>query len=365
MLHFHSLRVVDKRPETARAVALTFDVPEPLRPSFRFIAGQHIALRANVDGEELRRTYSICSSPADPELRICIRLIPGGRFSRFVADRLEIGAALDVLMPNGSFHAPPYSGRSRHCVAFAAGIGITPVLSVVRDLLESEADSRVTLFYGSRDAESVLFAEELLALKDRYVTRCALHFLLTAESQEIDLYNGRLTPAKLDLLIPGLFDARTVDHYFISGPGTMIGDLTGALTAKGVDSARIHSEHFLVSEARPAVAAGAAQAAVALRAVEASAEATRVAVTIDGRTRSFEMPRDGTSVLDAATEAGLDLPFSCRAGVCSTCRTRVIKGKVGMHSNYALEQSELDEGYILACQAHPLTEELELTYDSR
>jgi ring-1,2-phenylacetyl-CoA epoxidase subunit PaaE len=360
LLHFHSLPVVDKRSETGRAVVLTFEVPEARRPDFRFLAGQHIALKARVGGEELRRTYSISSAPGDPRLRICVRLVPGGRFSRFVAEELQIGATVDVLTPNGSFHAPPYAGQPRQCIAFAAGIGITPVISIVRDLLENEADSRVTLFYGNRDAESVLFAEELLALKDRFVTRLGLHFLLTAESQEIDLYNGRLTPSKLEAFVPRLFDARAVDHFFVSGPGTMIEDLSAALAAQGVDPARIHSEHFLVSEARAAASAQAPEAVA-----KANTEATRVSVTIDGRTRSFEMPRDGTSVLDAATEAGLDLPFSCRAGVCSTCRTRVVKGAVEMHCNYALEQRELDEGYILACQAHPLTGELELTYDSR
>jgi ring-1,2-phenylacetyl-CoA epoxidase subunit PaaE len=359
VLQYHSLRVVGKRPETDRATAVTFEVSDELRANFHFIAGQHIGLRARVNGEELRRTYSICSTPSDPWLEICVRLIPGGRFSRYVAEELREGDSLDVLMPNGSFHATTGTGHARTFVAFAAGIGITPVLSILRDLLETDNDSRALLFYGSRDGESVLFTEELQALKDRYLTRFALHFLLSAESQEIDLYNGRLDAAKLESLTPLLFDARAVDEYFICGPGSMTADLSAALIAKGVEPAHIHSEHFLVTEARPAAAAA------AIPATKAASGRARVAVRIDGRTRSFEMPMDGTSVLDAAAEAGLDLPFSCRAGVCSTCRTLLVKGKVEMHSNYALEQWELDEGFILACQAHPLTQELELTYDSR
>ncbi len=363
MLQYHSLRVVEKRADTDRAVSLTFEVPPGQAQNFRFEAGQHLGLRARVNGEELRRTYSISSSPSAQSLSICVRRIAGGRFSGFVADQLRPGDFIDVLMPNGSFHPGPRPAHSRLSVAFAAGIGITPVISIVRQLLESEADSRVLLFYGNHDADAVLFIEELQALKDRYVTRFGLHFLLTAESQEIELYNGRLTAAKLEELAPGLFDAKAVDEYFLCGPGDMIERLAAALAAKGVDAGRVHGEHFLVAgptgeQPKPAVVAAAAAPAV-------RAHLARVSVLIDGRTRSFEMPMDGTSVLDAAGEAGLDLPFSCRAGVCSTCRTRLVKGKVEMHTNYALEQHELAEGFILACQAHPVTNEIELTYDSR
>jgi ring-1,2-phenylacetyl-CoA epoxidase subunit PaaE len=359
VLQYHSLRILDKRPETGRAVALTFELPADQRENFRFLAGQHLGLKATVNGEELRRTYSIQSSPGEPTLSICVRLVPAGRFSGFVAERVRIGDRLDVLMPNGSFHTASAPGRPRTIVAFAAGIGITPVVSIVRHVLESEVASRIILFYGNRDAESVLFTEELQALKDRFVARFALHFLLTAESQEIDLYNGRLTSTKLDSLSPGLFHAQAVDEFFICGPGGMIADLTAALVSKQVEPHRIHGEHFLVSAPQTQAAAAAPPK------VRAETPQARVSVVIDGRTRSFEMPMDGTSVLDAASESGLDLPFSCRAGVCSTCRTRLVKGKVEMHTNYALEQHELDEGFILACQAHPITHELELSYDSR
>jgi ring-1,2-phenylacetyl-CoA epoxidase subunit PaaE len=359
VLQYHSLRILDKRPETARAVVLTFDLPAAQRENFRFLAGQHLGLRATVQGEELRRTYSILSSPGQPALSICVRLVPGGRFSGFVAEQLRAGDRVDVLMPNGSFHLGPTRDRPRTAVVFAAGIGITPVISIVRNLLESEAGSRVTLFYGNRDAESVLFIEELQALKDRYVTRFALHFLLSRESQEFDLYNGRLDAAKLDALSPGLVDLSAADEFFLCGPDRMIPDLTTALIAQGVEPQRIHGEHFLVSTP------GSVTAAVAAPQARAAEGRARVSVLIDGRTRSFEMPMDGTSVLDAASAAGLDLPFSCRAGVCSTCRTRLVQGKVEMHTNYALEQHELDEGFILACQAHPITDELELSYDSR
>ena len=359
MLQYHSLRVIDKHPETERAVMLTFEVPPERRADFHFLAGQHLGLRANVNGEEMRRTYSICNAARQDSLSICVRRIPGGRFSGFLAASVRPGDRLDVLMPNRSFHAADSSLRPQTCVAFAAGIGITPIFTVVAELLERNADNRVLLFYGNRDVDSILLLEELQALKDRHAQRFALHFLLTAETQEIELYNGRLTPAKLGAFIPALFDASQVDEYFICGPGTMIADLTAALHAHGVAPARVHAEHFLVE----ATSSGRPTAPAALAAV-ASGQA-RVSVLIDGRTRSFDMPMDGTSVLDAAADAGLDLPFSCRAGVCSTCRTRLVKGQVEMHVNYALEERELKEGFILACQAHPLTNELELTYDSR
>jgi ring-1,2-phenylacetyl-CoA epoxidase subunit PaaE len=359
VLLYHSLKILDRHAETDRAVVITFEVPESERENFRFLAGQHLGLRAVVDGEELRRTYSILGAPRPGTLAICIRLVPGGRFSRFAAERLRPGESVDVLSPNGSFHPAPYPGRARTCVAFAAGIGITPVIAIVRHLLESESDSRVLLFYGNRNTDSVLFTEELQALKDRFVTRFGLHFLLSGESQEIELYNGRLTPAKLDALCPAVFDVGAVDEFFICGPGSMIADLTSALIARGADPQRIHGEHFLVAAPAASQAAATAPKAADL------GEQAHVSVLIDGRTRTFDMPMDGTSVLDAAAEAGIDLPFSCRSGVCSTCRTKLVKGKVGMHTNYALEQHELDEGFILACQAHPLTGELELSYDSR
>ena len=359
MLQYHSLRVIDKHPETERAVMLTFEVPPAQRADFHFLAGQHLGLKARVNGEEMRRTYSICNSAGDTSLSICVRRLPGGRFSSFLFDSVLLGSHLDVLMPNGSFHAAANTLRARSCVAFAAGIGITPIFTIVADLLERLPRNRVILFYGNRDVDSILLLEELQALKDRHAQRFALHFLLTAEAQEIALYNGRLTAEKLAALVPTLFDAKEVDEYFVCGPGSMIADTTAALNAQGVDPARIHVEHFLVRSA-PAERALAAAPPAAV----ASGQA-RVSVLIDGRTRAFDMPMDGTSVLDAAAAAGLDLPFSCRAGVCSTCRTRLLKGKVEMHTNYALEERELDEGFILACQAHPLTNELELTYDSR
>src|SRR5882672_10159222 len=314
VLQYHALRIAEKRAETERAVALTFAVPPELAANFRFEAGQHLGLRLRVHGEELRRTYSISSSPSAATLSICVRRISGGRFSNFVGDELRVGDLVDVLMPNGSFHAGPRPGRPRLSVAIAAGIGITPVIAIVRQLLEAEPDSRVLLFYGNRDAESVLFIEELQALKDRYVTRFGLHFLLTAESQEIELYNGRLTAAKLDELTPGLFDARAVDEYFLCGPGDMIESLTTALAGKGVEPGRIHAEHFLAASPAAAQSAQAGMMAGTAAAPAARPDFARVAVLIDGRTRSFEMPMDGTSVLDAANEAGFDLPFSCRAG---------------------------------------------------
>ncbi|HEX7114808.1 MAG TPA: 1,2-phenylacetyl-CoA epoxidase subunit PaaE [Steroidobacter sp.] len=361
MLSFHSLKVAEVRPEATDAICLAFEVPESLREAYRFKPGQHITLRAKVDGQELRRTYSICSASDEPLLRIGVRVQEKGAMSRYLARELRPGSELEVMMPTGRFFVEPDPSAARAYCAFAAGSGITPILGILKNVLKSEPASRFTLFYGNRSTSTIMFAEELLALKDLYTDRLALHFVLSREPQDIELLNGRLDADKVAQLAGQLFDPAAMDAYFLCGPGSMIDTVRQALLKLDVDPARIHSEHFL-SEATPARTARAPEAAGAAAAPE---KTTHVTVVMDGRRRSFTMPGEGRTVLEAAEEAGLDLPYSCRAGVCSTCRTRVVRGSVTMTTNYALEPWEVEAGYVLCCQALPTSSELEITYDER
>jgi ring-1,2-phenylacetyl-CoA epoxidase subunit PaaE len=358
MLKYHPLKVTDVRAEAQDAVCLAFAVPAELRDEYRFHAGQHVGLRLEVDGEELRRTYSIVSAPGDPALRIGVRVHPHGRMSRHIASRVRVGDSLDVLTPNGSFHTPLDPRNRKTYAAFAAGCGITPVLSIAKAVLAAQPDSRFLLFYGNRETARVMFLEELLALKDVHLSRLSLSFLFTREPQDVELFNGRIDGEKVRQLAGALFEPQSVDEYFLCGPGDMIDTVSAALLALGVGAGRIHSERFAVVEQAGAVQPRPEKAAPG--AVGAS-----VAVVMDGRRRTFSMPMAGETVLEAAERAGLDLPYSCRAGVCSTCRTKLVKGAVEMAQNYALEPWEVEAGFVLVCQSTPTTSELELDYDQR
>ena len=358
MLKFHSLKVADVSPDAEEAVSLSFEVPPNLRDAYRFEAGQHLGIRVQLAGEEVRRTYSIVSAPDDPELRIGVRMHAYGKLSRHLAQKVRAGDALEVLTPNGSFHTTLGAGDDRTYAAFTAGSGITPVLSIVRNTLAREPRSRFLLFYGNQNAARTMFMEELLALKDVHLARLSLNFLFTREPQDVELLNGRIDRHKVRELAGTLFDATGVDEYFLCGPGDMNDEVTAALLELGVHAERIHSERFAIAEATSAPQPHAVTPA-------ASGETTRVSVVMDGRRRSFTMARDGETVLEAAEQAGLDLPFSCRAGVCSTCRTKLAHGAVEMAANYALEPWEVEAGFVLACQSRPTTPELELDYDQR
>jgi ring-1,2-phenylacetyl-CoA epoxidase subunit PaaE len=375
MLKFHSLRVAQVQPQAEDAVAVTLEVPPALAQEYRGVAGQHIVLRASLEGEEVRRTYSLVSAPGEARLRIVARVQPEGRLSTYLAQRLRPGDRLDVLPPNGSFAPHSASVGRGTCVAFAAGCGITPIVSIARSWLEAGAGGRVILFYGNRSMARAMCLEDLLALKDRYLERLSLHFLMSREPQEAEIYNGKLDEEHLRKLAGPFFAPTEVAEYFICGPGDMIDTVSHALRDLGVPAERIRAEHFIVAtaahEEMTAVAGPAphrsAGEPAASQAPTAGAESGMAEVTVimDGRRRSFTMAMNGESVLDGAARAGLDLPFSCRAGVCSTCRTKVVRGEVAMDQNYALEDWELEQGYVLACQSKVKTPVLELDYDER
>ena len=372
MLRFHTLRVASITADAEDAVAIALEVPAELRGEYTGSPGQHVVVRARLEGEEVRRTYSLVNAPGEWPLRIVPRVHASGRMSRYLAEQLRAGDGLEVLPPNGSFTPRGAAGRGT-CVAFASGCGITPVLSVVRALLARPL-TRVILFYGNGSTARAMCLEELLALKDRYLERLSLHFVMSREPQEVALYNGRLDGARVRELAGALFAPTEVAEYFVCGPWDMIEQVGAALAALGVEGTRIHSEHFAVATAPTTAEAAARTAPTALSAPAAAAPAAggapagtaaEVTVLMDGRRRTFHMQRDGETVLDAAARAGIELPFSCRAGVCSTCRTKVVRGEVEMAQNYALEDWEVGEGYVLACQSRVRSAVLELDYDEK
>ncbi|HET9389811.1 MAG TPA: 2Fe-2S iron-sulfur cluster-binding protein [Steroidobacteraceae bacterium] len=390
MLKFHSLQIAALHPEAQDAIAVSLDVPEALRADYLGQAGQHVVLRAQLDGSETRRTYSLINTPGEWPLRIVARVHERGLMSRFLAEQLRVGDPIDVLPPNGSL-TPHLSkqGEGQTYVAFAAGCGITPVLSVAKAILQGHPANQFILLYGNTSTERTMCLEELLALKDQYVQRLALHFLMSREPQEVELYNGRVDGARVREFARLLFRPEAVAGYFVCGPGDMIDQVTSALRGLGVGAERIHGEHFTtatvttdspestgatavaaegqapqevpVSAPRPSTSAGARERSQPTT----RADSAEVTVLMDGRRRTFTMSMNDDTVLDAAARAGLDLPFSCRAGVCSTCRTKVLSGKVQMAQNYALEDWEVEEGYILACQSRVTTPTLELDYDEK
>jgi ring-1,2-phenylacetyl-CoA epoxidase subunit PaaE len=361
MINYHPLTIVEVRPEGSEAVCVTLEVPDDLREAFRFAPGQHLGVRATIDGQEVRRTYSICSATDERHLRIGVRLHERGSMSGYLGRALRVGDKLEVLPPTGRFFVTPDAKAARTYVAFASGSGITPILGIVRNVLRHEPGSRFLLFYGNRTTASIMFAEELLALKDQQPQRLALYFLMSREPQDVELFNGRLDAQKVGVLGRELFDARGVDAYFLCGPDTMIDSVKAGLMGLGVEGSRIHSEHF-ASDVKREVGLKPDLQPNEKPQVRAQ---TQVTVVMDGRRRTFEMASDGTTVLEAAEAAGLELPYSCRAGVCSTCRTRVVSGAVTMMTNYALEPWEVEAGYVLCCQALPAAPELEITYDER
>lgn len=374
MLKFHPLRIAELQPDAEDAIAVALEVPRELQPEYVGLPGQHVVLRTELGGEETRRTYSLISTPGEWPLRIVARVHENGRMSRHLAEHARVGDRIDVLPPNGSLTprlGAPVTGTQsvRTYVGFASGCGITPVLSVARAILQGDSTSRFILFYGNSSTGRAMCLEELLGLKDRYLDRLALHFLMSREPQEVELYNGRVDAVRVRELARTLFKPDQVDEYFVCGPGDMIEQVSGALRELNVSAERIHGEHFTVAVAGAASAGGAAGATVAgatsTPAAKSAADKAEVTVLMDGRRRTFTMAMNDDTVLDAAARAGIELPFSCRAGVCSTCRTKVVSGEVEMAQNYALEDWELEQGYVLACQSRIKTPTLELDYDEK
>lgn len=351
---FHRLAVSDLRREAADAVSMTFAIPKELEGDYSFTPGQYLTLRTMMDGEEVRRSYSICSGPDDGELRIAVKKVDGGAFSNWAADELKAGDELDVMTPTGRFgiaHAP---NEARVYVGFAAGSGITPVLSIAKGVLAREPNSRFFLFYGNRSTSGVLFLEELEELKDRFMQQLSLFHVISGEEQDIPILHGRLDGEKVRVLLRSLVPAASVDHVFICGPTGMSEDVEATCREIGIAEDRIHVERF-VSEfgGKPR----------AKKIVEPSAPPKAMAsLIIDGKRREVPVAED-ESILDAALRAGMDLPFACKGGMCSTCRAKLVEGEAQMEVNYSLEPWELKAGFILTCQARPCSDKVVVDYD--
>ena len=355
-VHFHALKVRDVVPETAEANSIRFDIPPELRDAFAFRAGQHLTLRATIDGEEVRRNYSLCTAPGEQDWMVTVKRIAGGLFSNWVGDQLKPGDTIDVMEPHGSFTTEFDSARRRHLVAIAGGSGITPVISLIKTTLRDEPDSRFTLLYGNRDSSSVIFLEALAALKDKHLGRLEIYHFLDAEEQDIELFNGMLDRVRCDAAILSLVpDTAAVSDWFICGPGPMMDAAEGALLDRNVPKERIHIERFTADRPASAVLREIAE-------LQTQAEGATVAVTLDGRTR--KVPFTAGNILDSARAAGLPAPFACKAGVCATCRARVTSGKVEMAVHYGLTDEEVADGYVLTCQSVPLGDGVAVDYDA-
>ena len=351
-LHFHPLRVGALRPDADDARVVSFDVPASLAETLRFQPGQYLTLRRIVDGQDLRRSYSICAAPGQP-LRVGVRKVAGGAFSSWLHDSLQAGDTLDVMEPQGHFGAALVR-QPRHVLLVAGGSGITPILSILQAVLDGDPAARCTLLYGNRRVASTMFKEELEDLKNRHLTRLAIHPVFSREVMDTPLHAGRLDADKLALL---LRLAAPVDEAFVCGPHAMNDEVEAALRRSGLPAERIHIERFGI----PPTAADAT-----LHAPQAG-DATTATITIvrDGVTRDVAFQPSDESILAAAGRAGLEVPYSCRSGVCATCRAKLVEGRVRMDRNFALEKADVDAGFVLTCQAHPLTQRVVVSFDER
>lgn len=360
MTSFHALEVGEVRRETADAVSIRLEVPPRLSRDFAFMPGQHVSVRAEIGGKEERRTYSICSGLDDGELRIAVRTLPDGIFSTFAATRLAPGMRLDVMPPAGRFTLAPDPGARRRILLAAAGAGITPILSILKSVLAREPLSEVALVYGNRRVSSIMFAETIEDLKNRHMERLTIAHVLSREAMDDEPACGRIDAARLDRLGRGVIGPGQPDQVFLCGPEAMTTALRPALEARGIAPERIHVELFTTAEAR-AVRPTAAIAGTAVG--EGEAPVAEIEAILDGRRRAFPFMAGDAGVIDAAARSGIALPFSCKGGMCCTCRARVLEGSAVMRLNYSLEPWEQEAGFVLTCQARPTSPRLVLDYD--
>lgn len=356
-MHFEELTICDVRKETTDCVSIAFAIPHELASTYlQFTQGQNITLRTAINGTEVRRSYSICSSPDEQELRIAVKQIPEGLFSTFANEQLKPGDKLEVLPPSGRFFTALDPSKPKNYLAFAAGSGITPILSIIKTTLLKEPHSQFTLVYGNRGRNHILFREALEAIKNKYMDRFRIIHILSRERTDIPLFYGRINEEKCAKLNGSLLELNKVDEVFLCGPEAMIFDLRKYLEAQGIESKKIHFELFTTPGQQGTTSTSVSSAATGLQ--------SKVTVKLDGITFDFDLPYEGASILDAALAQGADLPFACKGGVCCTCRAKLMSGEVEMDANYALEPDELDAGYILTCQAHPRTDRVMVDFDA-
>ena len=354
---FYPLRVKKINRETNDCVSVSFDVPPELKEKFQYKHGQYLTCRTNIDGEEVRRSYSLCSSPLDEHWRVAIKKVNGGLFSEYANEVLKPGDIVEVMPPNGRFYKELDAAQSKNYMAFAAGSGITPVLSIIETTLRTEPNSQFTLVYGNRTRNSIIFKEELEGLKNRFIDRFRLYHVLSREKTDAPLNHGRIDAEKCGYVFSKLVDVKSIDEFFLCGPEEMIFGVKGYLEALHIDHSKIHLELFAASKKN-------AKYKVQITGLADSGPMSRVTVKLDGIEQSFNLAYDGEAILDAALHEGADLPFACKGGVCCTCKARLTEGEVEMEVNYGLEPEEVAAGFILTCQSHPKTAVVKIDFDA-
>ena len=352
---FHTLRVATVEPLTDDSVAITFDVPPELRDDYAFLPGQHLTVRMPGEAGDVRRNYSICNSARADQLRIAVKRLEGGVFSAWATSTLRPGDELDVMTPTGRFTVALDPAQRKRYVAIAAGSGITPVMSLASTILEVELHSSVSLVYANRTTNSIMFLEELLDLKNRYPQRFEIVNVLSREAQDVEILSGRLDRERLSMLLDALIPVDSVDEWFLCGPYELVQTARTTLLEYGVDRRHVHVELFHVEGTAPRPASTVTR--------EEHGEGSEVTVMLDGRSTTFSLAHDAESVLDATLKQRPDAPFACKGGVCGTCRAKLVEGEVDMDRNFALEQDELDSGFVLACQSHPRSARAVLDFD--
>ncbi len=357
MLHFYPLTIKDIRRETADCVSVSFAVPESLEELFRYKPGQYLTVKAGINGADERRSYSLCSAPHEHEWRIAVKRVPYGVFSNYINEQLRPGDTIEVMPPLGKFTIDTNPSNRKSYVLFAAGSGITPVISILKTILHQEPQSSVTLIYGNRTSYSIIFKNVIEDLKNLYMERFRTIHVLSREITDANINSGRIDAEKCNDLFTRYADI-SADEFFICGPESMIACVKDFLAAKGVDEKKIRFELFTTPDQKIV-------AAKAEKKVVASAEISHVTIKMDGRSFSFDLSYNDQSILDAALQSGADLPYSCKGGVCCSCRAKVLEGQVEMDVNYALEDDEVKEGFVLTCQSHPRTEKVVIDFDAK
>ncbi len=357
-IHFHSLLIKEVRKETRDCVSIGFEIPTELSQVFQYKQGQYLTLRANIQGAEVRRSYSICSSPLDNELRIAIKKTEQGVFSSFANQYLQKGDRLDVMPPIGKFFTELNPAQSKQYIGFAAGSGITPLLSIIKTTLATELKSSFTLVYGNRNRHSIIFKEALESLKNQYINRFSIIYILSREKTDAAINFGRIDAEKCKQLSEKNIDISGTDAFFLCGPDEMIFSVKDQLEKSGVDKKKIHFELFTTPDQQK-------KNFVKKDTIEKNETKSKVTIRLDGVSFDFDLGFDGPAILDAALQQGADLPYACKGGVCCTCRAKLVAGEVDMDVNYGLEPEEIEQGFILTCQSHPRTERIVVDFDSK
>lgn len=354
---FHTLTIADVNEETSDCCSIAFEVPAHLKKDYQFIQGQYLTLKADINGEDVRRSYSICSSPNGEELRVAIKQVPQGKFSTYANQQLKKGDQLEVMTPTGKFYTELDVTHEKHYVGVASGSGITPILSILKAVLETEPNSHFTLLYGNKNTSSIIFKEEIEALKNVYMSRLTVHYFLSREILDVPLMNGRIDQEKCSEIFTRLLDVNDIHECFSCGPEPMIFAVRDSLLEQGFDPKHIHFELFtsplgkLGAERKPDIEE------------KDRGKVSEITVNLDGKSFKFDLPLGGNNLLDAALAQGADLPYACKGGVCCTCRAKILEGEVDMLVNYALEPEEVEAGFVLTCQAYPKSEKVVVDFD--